>query len=253
MIITLSPAKLMDFETPSNIKKHTTPQFSDSADYLNELLKNFSATEIKELMHINPKQAHQVYQYIQSFGMDRTPQKQAALAYNGIAYSGLVAKTFTKEDWDFAQEHLVIVSGLYGALRPLDMIKPYRLEAQIKLENERGKDLYAYWSETVTQYFAKRLQADDNTWVNLSSQEYTKVIDKKTLPKGTTIITPIFKQHTDKGYKQIVVYAKKARGMMSRFIIQNKLTKAEDIKLFDVEGYSFAPDLSKKDEWIFIR
>lgn len=253
MIITLSPAKLMDFATSPTIKEHTTPQFSKNAKYLNDLLKDLSASQIKDMMSINPKQAHQVYQYIQSYNMERTPQKQAALVYNGIAYSGLVAETFAKEDWAFAQNHLIILSGLYGALRPMDLIKPYRLEAQIKLENEKGKNLYAYWTDTITEYFTKRLEADDNIWINLSSQEYTKVINKKALPEGTTIVTPIFKQDTEKGYKQIVVYAKKARGMMSRFIIQNRIKKVEDLKHFDAEGYSFAPDLSKGEEWIFIR
>lgn len=253
MIITMSPAKLLDFDSPSDIKKSTDLLFEKDSDYLNNLMKDFSPDNIREIMGVNPKIAHQVYQYIQSFEMKRTPRKQAAVAYNGIAFKGLDAESFTKEDWGFAQKHLVFISGLYGVVRPTDMIKPHRLEAQIKLPNERGNDLYAYWSETVTEYLSSQLQSDDNVWVNLASNEYSKVILKKNLPQGCTVITPTFKQQTDTGYKMIVVYAKKARGMMSRFIIRNRLKKVEDIKHFDVEGYSFSPNLSKKDEWVFVR
>ena len=249
----MSPAKLMDFESTVSIDKSSKPAFEKDADYLNGLMKDFSADDMQELMNINPKMAHQVYQYIHSFDMSRTPKRQAALAYNGIAYKGLDAETFSKEDWGFAQKHLIFISGLYGVVRPLDMIKPYRLEAQIKLPNERGNDLYAYWSDTVTEYLSKQLQADDNVWVNLASNEYSKVVNRRNLPKDNIIITPTFKQQTDNGYKMIVVYAKKARGMMSRFIIQNRLKDIEDIKHFDAEGYSYSPNLSKKGEWVFVR
>lgn len=253
MIITMSPAKMLDFDSPVTIKKKTEPLFEKEAEYLNSLMSSFSQDEIRKMMQINPKIAHQVYEYIHSFEMNRTPQRQAALAYNGIAFQGLDAETFNSQDWDFAQKHLVFISGLYGAVRPLDMIKPYRLEAKIKLRNDRGNDLYAYWSEVITDYLSKQLEADDKVWINLASNEYSKVINRKKLPQGTTIITPTFKQQTDTGYKMIVVYAKKARGMMSRFIIQNRLKNAEDIKHFDVEGYSFSPSLSKKGEWVFVR
>lgn len=253
MIITMSPAKKQDFTTPTIIKDYTQPLFVQDAEYLNSLLKVYSAEEIKGLMHISPRQAYEVYQKIHAFDMDRTPQKQTALAYNGIAYLGLDAKSFTTKDWKFAQDHLIHVTGMYGALRPLDMIKPYRLEAAIKLENDKGADLYDYWTDTITHYLADRLIADDKTWINLSSVEYSNMINKKKLPQGTTIVTPIFKQYTDKGCKQIVVYAKKARGMMSRFIIQNQLKNVQELKSFDIEGYSFSTDLSNTEEWIFVR
>lgn len=253
MIVTMSPAKLLDFESSVSVEKSTKPLFEKDAVYLNGLMREYLPNDIKELMDINPKLAHQVYEYIQAFDMKRTPKRQAALAYNGIAFQGLEAETFTPQDWVFAQEHLLFISGLYGAVRPMDTIKPYRLEAKIKLENRKGKDLYAYWSDTVTKYLSEQLMADDNTWINLSSNEYSKVINKKALPKGCTIITPTFKQQTDNGYKMIVVYAKKARGMMSRFIVQNRLKNVEDIKHFDTEGYSFSPNLSKKGEWVFVR
>lgn len=253
MIITLSPAKLQDFDTPATIQESTIPQFMDDAEYLNGLMRGLTADDIKQLMSISPKMALEVYQYIQSFDLPRVLKKQAALAYNGIAYQGLQAETFSQTDWEFAQKHLVHMSGMYGALRPMDLIKPYRLEAVIKLANDKGRNLYDYWTTILTQYLSERLRADDNVWINLSSKEYTKLIDRKTLAKEVKVITPIFKQQTASGYKQIVVYAKKARGMMSRFIIENKLLNVDELKHFDVEGYSFAPELSGSEEWAFVR
>ncbi|MEN9918094.1 MAG: peroxide stress protein YaaA [Bacteroidota bacterium] len=253
MIVSISPARLQDFETPTAMSKCTPPQFEKEAIYLNSILQSLSVQEIEKLMHINPKQALEVYQYVQAFEMKRTPKKQAALTYNGMAYLGLDAKTFTDDNWNFAQQHLIHFSGMYGALRPLDAIKPYRLEALIKLPNNKGKDLYDYWSSTLTTYLAQRLEADDNVWINLMSKEFTKLINKKSLGKEVSIITPAFKQQTANGYKQIVIYSKKARGMMARYIIQNKIKKVDDLKYFDAEGYSFAPDLSVKDEWVFVR
>ncbi|MBD8388512.1 peroxide stress protein YaaA [Dysgonomonas sp. BGC7] len=253
MIITLSPAKLQDFEKPIHKKEATTPLYAKEAKELYKSMEGISVSEIASLMSINPQLAHDVYQYIHAFSLSKTPQRQAALAYNGIAYKGLDAESFTEKDWDFAQEHLLHISGLYGVLRPLDLIKPYRLEMQIPLINDKGKDLYAFWSDTISKYLAKEMKADDNIWVNLTSKEYAKAINRKLLPKGHRVITPIFKQQTDKGYKQIVVYAKKARGMMARFIIQNQLKDVEHLKGFDTEGYTFAPHLSDDKEWIFIR
>lgn len=253
MIITMSPAKLQDFESPIPQVVRTKPTYEKEADELYKSMEDISATEIATLMKINTQLAHNVYQYIHGFPLSKTPQRQAALAYNGIAYQGLDARTFSEDDWTFAQKHLVHISGLYGVLRPTDLIKPYRLEMQVQLVNNRGKDLYVFWTETISKYLAKEMKADDNVWINLASKEYAKSVDRKLLPKGAKVITPIFKQQTDKGYKQIVVYAKKARGMMSRFIIQNRLTDVEHLKAFDTEGYVFAPQLSDDKEWVFIR
>lgn len=253
MIVTLSPAKSLDFDTAVSLKRGTKPEFEEDARYLNGLLKSWSAEEIQDEMKVNPKIAYEVRQFIQSFDMDRSTLRQAALAYNGIAYQGLQAETFRENDWEFAQDHLLSLSGMYGALRPMDMIKAYRLEAKIKVRNKRGLDLYAYWTDTVTQYLIKRLRQDDNIWVNLASNEYSKMINRKALSENVQIITPVFKELVDDNYKMIVVYAKKARGTMSRFIIKNKLKDVEDLKHFDMDGYSFSPDLSKGGEWVFIR
>lgn len=249
----MSPAKLQDFESPIPKIKSTCPLYEEEAGALYASLHGITPQEVAELMNINSQLAYDVYQYIHAFALPKTPQRQAVLAYNGIAYQGLDAKTFSVNDFDFAQNHLVHISGLYGILRPLDKIKPYRLEMQIPLVNDKGKNLYEFWTETISGYIAKQMADDDNVWINLASKEYAKAINRKLLPKGHQVITPIFKQYTDKGPKQIVVYAKKARGMMSRFIIQNKLTDIEDLKAFDTEGYSYSPQLSKNDEWIFIR
>jgi len=253
MIITLSPAKLLDFETPVSYNKSTKPLFEKEADELYHSMKGMKPSEIASLMDINSQLAQGVYQYIQAFDVSKTPQRQAVFAYNGIAYKGLDAHTLSNDDIEFAQRHLIHISGLYGVLRPLDIIKPYRLEMQIPLSNNWGRNLYDFWSDTVTKYIAKQMEADDNTWINLSSKEYTKVVNRKLLPKGHKMITPIFKESRGNGYKQIVVYAKKARGMMTRFIIQNRLKDIEHIKGFDTEGYTFAPQLSGENEWIFIR
>lgn len=253
MIIIMSPAKLQNFDTPAPVKESTTPLYPKEAKMLYKSLEALSASDISSLMSINPQLAHNVYQYIHAFPLSRTPQKQAIFAYNGIAYQGLDAQSFTKEDMDFAQNHLVHISGLYGILRPLDLIKPYRLEMQISVVNNKGKNLYDFWSDTISKNLAKKMKADDNTLINLASKEYAKAVNQKLLPKDSKIITPIFKQHTDKGYKQIVVYAKKARGMMTRFIIQNKLTDIEHLKAFDTEGYTYAPQLSDGREWVFVR
>ncbi|MDR2956292.1 MAG: peroxide stress protein YaaA [Prevotella sp.] len=253
MIIILSPAKLQDFDTPIVIEKTTKPLYEKEAKTLYKSLEGATQNEIAQLMNINPQLASHVYQYIHAFPLNRTPERQAIFAYNGIAYQGLAAKSFDKEDLDFAQKHLVHISGLYGVLRPLDLIKPYRLEMQIPLDNDKGKNLYEFWTETVSKYLAKEMKADDNILINLASKEYFKVVDKKLLPKGHMIITPIFKQQTSKGYKQIVVYAKKARGMMSRYIIKHQLTDVNHIKAFDTEGYTFSEQLSNDREWVFVR
>lgn len=253
MIITLSPAKVLDFSPKVSTTEYSEPTFISEAMELNDILKDLQVTEIGHLMKINPKQALEVYQYIHSFDMDISPRKQAAAAYNGIAYAGLNSATFDDNDWKFAQQHLVILSGLYGALRPSDMIMPYRLEMQTKLANSKGKDLYDYWKQDISAYFNQRLNEDNKVWLNLSSNEYSKVIDKKQLPKDLKIITPVFKEQTSQGIKQVTVYAKKARGMMARYAIQKQIENPEEIQLFDSDGYTFAAFLSTDSEWVFIR
>lgn len=253
MIVTLSPAQILDFKSEITISRSTTPQYLEDAIQLNALLKGISAEEIGKLMSINPQLAYAVYEYINTYDMDTTPLRQAVLAYNGMVYQGLDFDTMGQKSIDFAQDHLRLFSGLYGILRPLDLIKPHRLEMQTKLVNSRGKTLYAYWKKALSLHLSEELEKKGNIWVNLNSKEYTKAIDRKLLPKGCQVIEPIFKEATATGYKQIVIYTKKARGMLARFIMENQIDNAEYIKGFDAEGYAFSELLSNGEEWVFIR
>ncbi|MDH6354316.1 cytoplasmic iron level regulating protein YaaA (DUF328/UPF0246 family) [Dysgonomonas sp. PH5-45] len=253
MIITLSPAKLMNFGTPALMQELTVAPFQEKAEDLNTLLMRLDMDAIKRLMKINPTQAIEVFQYIHGFDDERTPRKQAVFAYNGIAFSGLGAGSMTASDLHYAQSRLLIQSGLYGVLRPLDAIKPYRLEMQAKLRNSSGENLYAYWREATTQYLSKALGENGNVWLNLASDEYTKAIDVKTISKHSQIITPVFKQQTDSGYRQVVVHTKKARGLLARFVLVNRIEDTESVKAFDYEGYTFSPRLSNGNEYVFVR
>lgn len=249
----MSPAKIMDF-SPSAVKwECSKPKFESQANELMSLLEHLTVEDIMPLMNINVKQAIDVYQYFQSFRMAQAPRKQAALTYNGIAYQGLDFESFDATDVEYAQSHYFVFSALYGMLRPLDEIKPYRLEMQLKLANSKGATLYDYWKETLTNCLIKELKANDNIWLNLMSKEYTKVIDKKQLPKGVRIITPDFKEQTATGYRQVVVHTKKARGLMARFVIKNRVSEIEHLRAFDAEGYTFSDVLSKGDNWVFVR
>lgn len=253
MIITLSPAKILDFESEVAVNESSQPLFQKEAIELNENLKNKSVDELIDLMKVNPQLAQDTYTYIHSFNEPEAKSRQAIFTYNGIAFQGLDALSLSYEDLSFAQEHLLVLSGLYGMLRPLDMIKAYRLEMQAKLLNEKGKDLYAYWKDVLSSQMSKLLTNDDNVWVNLASKEYDKVIDRKQLSKEVKIITPVFKESSGNTYKQVTVHAKKARGMMARFIIQHQLKDVEHIKGFDTEGYGYSEQLSSDNEWVFIR
>ncbi len=253
MQIILSPAKLMSFdETDKNIKT-TKPQFLKKTSELVKVGQKLSANEIAEKMKINNDMARDVHGYFQTFNFKSAPRRAAALAYNGIAYKGLNAHDFSEEDFDFAQQHLNIISGLYGFLRPLDEIKPYRLEMVRKITPEGYKNLYEFWQDTLNQHLSKKLKKDEKVIINVASNEYSKVIRTSKLPKGTKIIDIQFLQQENDDLKQIVVHSKKARGLMSRFIIKNKLTHHEEVKAFDYEGYFFYPSLSDENKWTFVR
>lgn len=253
MQIILSPAKRMDFKRLANEIKPTKALFQKKRDELLTRCRMMSPKEIATEMKLNPVMAHEVYEQFQTFGLRSTPSRAAALAYNGIAYIGLNAHNFSKDDFDFAQQHLTILSGLYGVVRPMDGIKPYRLEMQRMIVPEGYRSLYDFWEESVNEYLSKNLNKTSPTLINAASNEYSKVVKKKLLPRGTRIIDLKFLEHEETGYRQVVVHTKKARGMITRFLIRNKLTRAEDLKAFDSEGYFFHPTLSKEDEWVFTR
>jgi cytoplasmic iron level regulating protein YaaA (DUF328/UPF0246 family) len=254
MLIVISPAKTLDYETPPVTRTHSKPALLKHSQRLINILRNYSALDLAELMNLSMKLAELNFERYHAW---KTPfnlknAKQAAFAMQGDVYTGLDAEGLSEEDMAFAQEHLRILSGLYGVLRPLDLMQAYRLEMGTKLPNEQGKDLYAFWGETITQTLNKALAAqDDHILINLASNEYFKSIKPKLL-EGR-IITPQFKEYKNGAYKTIGVFAKKARGLMSRYIIQNRLGDPQRLKTFDVEGYAFNEELSKEQEWVFTR
>ena len=253
MQIIMSPTKLMDFDAREENIKTTKPVFPDKTKEILAVCQKLSETDIAEKMKVNRDIAQKVYGYFQSYNFKTTPLRAAALAYNGIAYKGLNAHDFGKEDTAFAQKHLNILSGFYGALKPFDQIKPYRLEFARKIQPQGYKNLYDFWQNSVNELLSEKLKKDEKVIINVASKEYSKAINKKLLPNGTRIIDIQFLQQEADELKQIVVHSKKARGLMARFIIKNRLKIAEEVKAFDYENYFYYPQLSTKDKWVFIR
>ena len=253
MIAVISPAKTLDFESKPVTSKHTTPEFLDESCELVEALKLLEPHDISGLMSISPKLGELNANRFQTWQLPFTPDnaKQALLAFKGDVYTGLDAETFTNDDFEFAQQHLRILSGLYGVLKPLDLIQPYRLEMGTKLSNARGGNLYQFWGDQLNERLQNELNAGDGVLINLASNEYFKSVKVKSL--NARVITPVFKDWKNDKYKIISFYAKKARGLMAAYIIKNKLTNADSLQNFDSEGYCFNPEMSKGDEWVFTR
>ncbi|UTF58952.1 peroxide stress protein YaaA [Gilvimarinus sp. DA14] len=254
MLILISPAKTLDFDTPAVTDKFTQPDFLKDSRALIKELRELSPADVSGLMKISDKLGVLNFDRYHAFKTPFTQAnaKQAALAFQGDVYTGLAAETFKARDFDFAQKHLRILSGLYGLLRPLDLIQPYRLEMGTKFNNQRGDNLYQFWGDIITNAVNDQLATNKSkTLVNLASNEYFKAVKPKQV--NADIITPVFKDWKNGQYKIISFYAKKARGLMSAYIIKNRLTSAEDLKGFDVDGYGFAPELSKEREWVFTR
>jgi cytoplasmic iron level regulating protein YaaA (DUF328/UPF0246 family) len=255
MITIISPAKSLDFnKTIPNGLKFTKAEFTHSSNDLAALLKKLNPAELQNLMGISLKLADLNYERYQQW--QEKPQAEitrpALLTFNGEVYNGLDAASLSADDLQYAQNHLRILSGLYGLLRPLDLIQAYRLEMGIKLNNPKGDNLYKYWGSKIAEKIKDDLnKSGSNTLINLASNEYFKSI--KPFIKDLNIITPVFKENQNGNWKVITVYAKKARGLMSRFIIQNKINKAEDLKHFDLEGYFYNDPISKGNEIVFTR
>lgn len=253
MLIVVSPAKTLDYESPVPTRTATTPDFLEDSRELIDQLRQLEPHQVSNLMSISAKlgelNAERFQQWQTPFNADNA--RQAALAFKGDVYTGLAADQFSEDDFAFAQIHMRILSGLYGLLRPLDLMQPYRLEMGTRFENKRGKDLYAFWGDKLTEALNAQLAKDDGVLINLASNEYFKAVNHKKL-KGT-IITPQFKDYKNGQFKIISFYAKKARGLMSAYIIRNRLTSVEDLKGFDTDGYAFNPELSKDREWVFTR
>ncbi|MCU7920754.1 MAG: peroxide stress protein YaaA [Candidatus Thiodiazotropha sp. (ex Epidulcina cf. delphinae)] len=254
MLIAISPAKTLDYETVPVTKTHTKPAFLKQSRVLIDNLRNYSALDLAELMKLSMKLSELNFDRYQAWKTPFTLKnaKQAVLAMKGDVYTGLDAESLSEEAFTFAQQHLRILSGLHGLLRPLDLMQPYRLEMGTQLANEKGKDLYAFWGDSITQAINKDLKAQgDEILINLASNEYFKSIKPK-LVEGR-VITPQFKEKKSGSYRMIGVFAKKARGLMSRYIIDNRLQDPQDIKGFNTDGYRFNKRLSKDDQWVFSR
>ena len=253
MLMVISPAKTLDYESPLATDTYTQPAYLDHARELVDQLKTLEPHQISNLMSISDKLGQL---NAERFGQWHTPftpanARQAVLAFKGDVYTGLDADSFSETDFKFAQNHLRILSGLYGLLRPLDLMQPYRLEMGTRFENTRGKDLYAFWGDTITHALNGELAKDDGVLVNLASNEYFKSVRKAKL--DARIVTPQFKDWKNGQYKMISFYAKKARGLMCRYAIQNRITQASDLKGFDLDGYAFSAEQSEGDNWVFLR
>jgi len=252
MRIVISPAKKL-YEGPALQNfPHTQPSFLQQAQTLINILQEKDAFDIAELMKLSIKLADLNVQRYQSwhtpFAVDNA--KQALFSFAGDVYQGLDAQTLSNDDITFAQAHLRMLSGLYGMLRPLDLMQAYRLEMGTRLANDKGSNLYDFWGNTITEQLNQELQAGD-TLINLASTEYFKVIQPQLLQAN--IITPTFKENKAGTYKVIGIYAKKARGLMTRYIIKNRITDVQAIKKFDLDEYNYNPSLSDNKKWVFSR
>mgnify|MGYP000845237331 FL=1 len=254
MLILISPAKTLDYQSPLATTRYTQPELLEHSQELIGIARQLSAPQIAKLMGISDKLADLNATRFHDWQPDFTPDnaRQAILAFKGDVYTGLQAEDFSEADFDFAQQHLRMLSGLYGVLRPLDLMQPYRLEMGIKLENARGKDLYHYWGDVITDKLNQALKAQgDDIVVNLASDEYFRSVKAKRL-EGQ-LIKPVFLDEKNGKFKVISFYAKKARGLMSRYIIENRLTKPEQLTRFDSEGYFFDAEASDNGELVFKR
>lgn len=254
MLIVLSPAKSLDYDTPPTTDLHTKPDFIARSAELIEVLKEKSPAQISTLMGISDQLAALNVERYASWSRKFTTKnsKQAVLAFNGDVYEGLNAASLSIKQLDYVQTHVRILSGLYGALRPLDLMQPYRLEMGTKLPNARGKDLYAFWGEDVTKALnAELAQHKSKVLVNLASEEYFKVIKPKVL--AAKVIAPVFEDWKGGKYKIISFYAKRARGLMARYAALKGINQAEKLKGFDLDGYAFEEAVSSETSWVFRR
>lgn len=254
MIILLSPAKIQNFKPQTIIQEFSEPHFMADAGKLVKLMRGLSPAEISSLLDINSKLTELNFERYFNWHTPFTPEnaKQAALVFDGEVFRGLNAGNFSNDDFEFAQQHLIILSGLYGALRPLDLIQPYRLEISSALENKKGKDLYAYWKKPLTDYVISQLKSTgDSTILNLASAEYFKALDLKN--RKINVIDVEFLEYKNDQLKPIVIYTKKARGLMARFLITNRIQQPDDMKAFADAGYWYSPQHSTANKFVFIR
>jgi len=253
MLVILSPAKKLNENHPV-IEKTSLPQFVEEAQKLISNLKKYSPKKLSKLMNLSDALAELNVDRYNNWSIEHNEKnaKTAALIFDGEVYSGLEANSFKKKQMEYAQTNLRILSGLYGILKPLDIVHPYRLEMGTKLKIGRKNNLYEFWGDKIVDEINKLLDnQQQKTLVNLASNEYFKVVNKKKL-KGN-IITPVFKDFNNGQYKVVMVYAKKARGMTANYIIKNKIEKVEELKTFDSAGYCYNAAASTENELVFLR
>jgi uncharacterized protein len=254
MLFLISPAKALDYETPSPTATHTQPLFGKRSAELIGVLREKSPQQVADLMGLSDKLAGLNVARYEAWSPKFTPanSKQAALAFDGDVYGGLDAKTLDQAALDWLQQHLCILSGLYGVLRPLDLMQPYRLEMGTRLETARGKNLYQFWGSEIAQYLNQRAAADKTPIVvNLASEEYFKVVDRQALTPR--VVSCVFEERKGDQYKVVSFFAKRARGLMVRFAVQHRAATPAQLQGFDAEGYRFAPAASAPDRLVFRR
>ncbi len=254
MIVLMNSSKTMDFQRKAKIAKHTVPKFNEDAEILVKTLRKLSKAEFTKVMKVSDKLADLNIERYANWRADLKPSegKQALLAFKGDIYSGMDVDNYNIEGFNFAQKHVRILSGLYGILRPMDLVQPYRLEMATKLTTPRGKNLYQFWGDRINNTLTKMLkQEKSGVLVNLCSLEYFKSTQPDDL--NARIISPVFKEFRGGSYRFVTLYAKNARGMMCNYIIQNHLKHIEELKSFNVEGYNFNPKISSEKELVFTR
>lgn len=254
MIVLLSPAKTLDYTTPTPTQEFTIPEELEKSEKLIKALKKYSVKKLSDLMSLSTDLSQLNVGRYQTWNTDFTPEnaRQAIFAFKGEVYNGLQAYTFSQNDIAFAQNHIRLLSGLHGALKPLDLIQPYRLEMGTKLKVGRKNNLYEFWGDEVTQRINKQLEAiESEVVINLASAEYFKVINTKKLK--AKVVTPNFYDNKNGTYKMIQMYAKKMRGAMAAFIVKNQLKHPNELQAFDGEGYYFKNELSTAENLVFHR
>ena len=254
MLALISPAKTLDYETALPTDIYTQPRLLEQLQQLIDVCRKLSATEIASLMTVSEKIANLNVERFRDWNAEFnfSNARQALFAFKGDVYTGLDAYHLKDQDIDFAQQHLRMLSGLYGLLRPLDLMMPYRLEMGTKLKNTRGNNLYEFWGSIITDQINQDLaEIDAKLLVNLASDEYYKSVNEKKIQ--AEIIKPVFLDQKNGKYKVISFYAKKARGLMARYLIENKLSQVEQLKAFDSEGYYFDAESSSDKELVFKR
>ncbi|WP_417843071.1 peroxide stress protein YaaA [Thalassospira sp.] len=254
MLAVVSPAKKLDFETPAPEMPVSQPVFLDDAVELVQVAQKKTRRDLMNLMHISEDLAELNVQRFAHFStpFTRDNAKPAVYAFRGDTYVGLDADNLTSDDLDWAGDHFRMLSGLYGILKPRDLMQAYRLEMGTRLENNRGKNLYEFWGDKIARHINDiTLEHKDRTLVNLASNEYFKAVKTK-LIEGP-VITPVFKEIKGNTAKVIGFSAKRARGMMSRYMIKNRIEAPEDLKSFDMDGYVYRDDLTQGNDWVFTR